>query len=76
MAKEIENNWNSQFERLQSIIKDWGKRDLSIQGNVIVTKTFLVSQLLYVMKSIDLLRLAQQKIKKTTVQMFVAEKAQ
>ena len=31
MAKEIENNWNSKLERMQSIIKDWSKRDLSIQ---------------------------------------------
>ena len=48
MANEIENNWNSKLERLQSIIKDWRKRDLCIQGKVIVVKSFLVSQLVYV----------------------------
>ena len=62
MAKEIENNWNSKLERLQSIIKGLSKRDLSIQGKVIVVKTFLVSQLVYVMQSIGLPRLTLQKI--------------
>ena len=62
MAKEIESNWNSKLERLQSIIKDWSKKDLSMQGKIIVPKTFLVSQLVYVMQSIGLPRLALQKI--------------
>ena len=62
MVKEIENNWNSKLAGLQSIIKDWSKRDLSRQGKVIVVKTFLVSQLVYVMQSIGLTRLTLQEI--------------
>ena len=62
MAKEIENNWNSKLERLQSIIKDWSKRYLSIEGKEVVVKTFLVSQLVYAMQSIGLPRLALRKI--------------
>ena len=62
MEKEIENNRNIKLERLQSILKDWSKRDLTIQGKVIVVKTFLVSQLVYVMQLIGLPRLALQKI--------------
>ena len=62
MAKEIEINWISKFERLQPITKDWSKRDLTTQGKVIVVKTSLVSQLAYVMQSISLLRLTQQQI--------------
>ena len=38
MTKEMENNWNSKLERLQYIITDWSKRDLSIQGKVLVVK--------------------------------------
>ena len=37
---------------------------MSIQGKVIVVKTFLVSQLVYVMQSIGLPRLTLQKIKR------------
>ena len=58
MAKEIENNWNSKLERLQCIIKVWSKRNLSIQGKVINVKAFLVSQLVYIMQSVDLQRQA------------------
>ena len=62
MAKEIANNWNSKLERQQSIMKDWSKRDLSTQGKVIVVKTFIVSQLVYVTQSTGLPRLALQTI--------------
>ena len=73
MEKEIDNNWNGRLQRLQSIIKDRGKRDLNVQGKVIVVTTFLVSQLVYVKLLIGLPRLALQKI---TVQFFMAEEAQ
>ena len=73
MAKEIDNNWNGRLQRLQSIIKDRGKRDLNVQGKVIVVTTFLVSQLVYVKHLIGLPRLALRKI---TVQFFMAEEAQ
>ena len=53
---------NSKLVCLQSIITDWSKRHLSIQGKVIALKEFLVSQLAYVMQSIGLPRLALQKI--------------
>ena len=82
MAKERENNWNSKLEQLQSTIKDWSKRDLSIQGKVIVIKktTFLVSQLVYAMQSIGLPQLALQKINRLLcfffLFFFVAEETQ
>ena len=62
MAKEIDNNVNSKLELLQSIIKHRRKENLSIRGKAIVIKTFLVSQLLYVMQLIGLPRLALQEI--------------
>ena len=62
MVKDIENNWKGKLEQLQSITKDGRKRDLSIQWKVIVVKTFLVSQLVYDMQSIDLPQLALHKI--------------
>ena len=76
MAKEIANNWNSKLERLQSIMKDWSKRDLSTQGKVIVVKTFIVSQLVYVTQSIGLPRLALQTINSLLYNFFAAEEAQ
>jgi hypothetical protein len=54
MAKYIEENWNSKIDRIYSLIKDWSKRDLSVHGKIVVVKTFLVSQLVYIMQSIGL----------------------
>ena len=62
MAMEIETNWKSKVEHIQALIRKWSKRDLSIQGKVVVVKTFLVSQLVYIMRSIGLPRLALQQI--------------
>ena len=52
MAKNIEDNWNNRIERIQTLIKEWSKRDLSIKGKIVVIKTFLISQLTFVMQSI------------------------
>ena len=74
MAKE-KITGTVKLELLQSITKDWSKRDLSIQGEVILVKTFLVSQLVYVMQSIGLPRLALQKINRLLYNLLVAEEA-
>ena len=62
MAMGIETNWKNRIERIQSLIRNWSKRDLSIQGKVVVVKTFLISQLVFIMQSIGLPRAALQKI--------------
>jgi exonuclease III len=54
MAQKVEENWKDRIKTLQLRIGQWSKRDLSIQGKVVVIKTFLVSPLLYVMQSIGM----------------------
>ena len=54
MAIDIEENWKGRLEKLDEIIKRWHRRDLSIQGKIVVVKTFLVSQFVYVMQSVGL----------------------
>jgi len=54
MAKKIEDNWEKRVTNLLTMIKEWCKRDLSIQGKIIVIKTFLISQFTYVMQSVGL----------------------
>lgn len=54
MAREIEDNWNDKIDQINTLIKGWSKRDLSIIGKVVVIKTFLISQLIYIMQSVGL----------------------
>ena len=54
MASTIKGNWEDRIDRMKQLIKEWSKRDLSIQGKIVVVKTFLVSQFTYVMQSIGL----------------------
>ena len=54
MAKCIEENWTGRIENIQKMIKDWSRRDLSIHGKIVVIKTFLMSQLIFVMQAIGL----------------------
>ena len=62
LAHQIEDNWKDKFDKMNKLIKNWSKRDLSIQGKVIVIKTFLISQFVYVMQSIGLPERVLQKI--------------
>ena len=54
LARDIKENWCNRVAEVNRIIKDWSRRDLSIQGKIIVAKTFLISKLVYVMQSISL----------------------
>ena len=54
MAKHIEDNWLSRIAKIQRNIKEWEKRDLSIHGKIVIAKTFLISQIIFVMQSIGL----------------------
>ena len=54
MARDIELNWEPRVEKSISVIKQWSKPDLSIVGKVIICKTFLLSQLVYIMQSIGI----------------------
>jgi hypothetical protein len=51
-ASHIPENWNERIANIKRIIKQWEKRNLSILGKVHVIKTFLMSQLVYIMQAI------------------------
>ena len=53
-AGSIEQNWIGIKESIQKQIVSWSKRNLSIKGKIIVTKTFLISQAIYKIQSISL----------------------
>ena len=62
MAKHIEENWADRIKKLQTLIKHWSNRDLSLHGKTVVVKTFLVSQFDFVLKSIGLPQEILQKV--------------
>ena len=51
-ANEIKENWEGRLEKIKKIIKSWMRRNLTIIGKIQVIKTFLLSQLVYIMQSI------------------------
>ena len=48
---EIPDNWDIGITKCQNIIKNWANRNLSIIGRIIVAKSFLLPQFLYVMQA-------------------------
>ena len=62
MAKDVEENWKGRIESIEKTIQDWSKRDLSIHGKILITKTFLMSQLTYIMQSIGIPESVLKKI--------------
>ena len=50
-ASGIEENYTNRIAAIKRFIAVWEKRDLSIMGKVLITKTFLISQLVYYMQS-------------------------
>ena len=51
-ASQVEENWTGRVENIQRIINAWEKRNLSIVGKVCIIKTFLISQLVYIMQAL------------------------
>lgn len=47
---ELEKTWQDRIDNIIRMIKAWEKRNLSIMGKVLIVKTFLLSQLVYVMQ--------------------------
>ena len=50
----IDRNWNEKLEAIIRLIKSWEKRNLPIIGKIHIIKTFLLSQLTYIMQSLVL----------------------
>ena len=61
-AGNIEDNWKNRIDNIENTIQLWSQRDLGISGKIIVIKTFLLSQLIFVMQSIGLPENAITKI--------------
>ena len=53
-ASLIEENWLNKIETIKRVIHTWEKRNLSIMGKILIVKTFLLSQLVYVMQAISI----------------------
>ena len=53
-ASSIEENWLERLEKIKRIIHSWERRNLSIMGKICIIKTFLISQLVYVMQALIL----------------------
>ena len=53
-AADIKENWLGRIETMKKLIRIWSKRDLSINGKIVIIKSFLLSQLIYVMQTIGL----------------------
>ena len=49
-----EENWNKKIENMRRIMKQWSRRNLSIYGKILITKTLLISQFIYIMQSIGI----------------------
>ncbi len=47
---EIEENWQTRISRCESIIKSWSNRNLSLLGKIVLVKTLLASQFVYLMQ--------------------------
>ena len=53
-ASKIELNWKYKIEKMVQIINRWNKREISLYGRIILCKTFLLSQINYVIQSLSL----------------------
>ena len=50
-ASRIEENYTNRIATIKRLISTWEKRDLSIIGKILIVKTFLLSQLIYLMQA-------------------------
>jgi len=53
-ASENEKNWRQRIDTLKSLIIQWEKRNLGIMSKICITKSLLLSQLIYVIQAISL----------------------
>ena len=52
LASNNEENWIGRINKIKELISKWTKRNLSISGKLCIIKTYLVSQLVYIMQSL------------------------
>ena len=53
-ASKIPHNWTGKVEDIKLSVQRWSKRKLSLYGKVIITKTFILSKLSFIIQSLSL----------------------
>ena len=53
-AQNIEENWEHKIDSMKRTISLWSRRNLSIYGKILIAKTFIISQFIYIMQSIGI----------------------
>ena len=53
-ASLIEENWVNRIKKIENLIALWTKRNLSITGKICIIKTFLLSQLVYIIQALSI----------------------
>ena len=61
-ASENDKNWTNKIEKNNKTISQWYKRNLSIMAKICITKTLLISQIVYILKSLAIPDLILTKI--------------
>ena len=51
-ASYNEKNWINRIEKINKIISQWYKRNLSLMAKICITKTLLISQLVFILQSL------------------------
>ena len=51
-ASDLNENWEQRIENMKRLISLWEKRNLSLIGKVRIIKTFLISQIVYIMQAL------------------------
>lgn len=53
-ASLLEDNWKPKLEEIKNTIKTWSRRNLTLLGKCMISKTFLLSKIAYVIQSLCL----------------------
>ena len=72
-ASENEKNWRQRIDTIKRLIIQWEKRNLGIMSKICITKSLLLSQLIYVIQAISLAKKALKEIN-TLIYRFILRK--
>ena len=72
-ASEINDNWDGRIKQINQIISRWYKRNLSLMGKICITKSLLISKIVYILQSLSVPEDVLTKIN-TTLFRFIWKK--
>lgn len=52
-ASDIAENWDNKLEKMNNIVKSWKQRQLTILGRILLTKSLLASQMVYLLQALQ-----------------------